>query len=92
MNPLSLLVSLRGHLADKGRIYLSTPILGLITWYQHRDHFSEYKLPKLRDMIGHAGLVVEKEDVFSPYPNHFAVRGVPNREYTRKANGLKPFG
>jgi hypothetical protein len=75
MNPLFLLESLKNHLSVNGRIYLSTPVLGLITWYQYREHFAEYKLRNLHEMIHHAGMEIQSEDIFCPYPAYFALKG-----------------
>ena len=76
MNPLNLLLQLRSLLSESGRVYLSTPAMGLITWYQYAEHFAEYKLKNLRAMIHHAGFVIEAEDVFCPYPWWFVAWGV----------------
>jgi hypothetical protein len=76
MNPLLLLSELRKRLGRTGRLYLSTPVLGSISWYQHKDHFTEYKLKNLRLMIDYAGFEIEAEDVFCPYPPQTAFRGV----------------
>jgi len=83
MNPLNLLLSLKSLLAVGGRIYLSTPVMGLITWYQYSEHFTEYKLKNLHTLIRHAGLMIEKEDVFCPYPGYFALTGMGVRPVLR---------
>jgi len=76
MNPLLLVCELRKLLAQDGRLYLSTPIAGPISWYQHKHHFAEYKLKNLRVMIDYAGFEIVAEDVFCPYPSRVAFTGV----------------
>ena len=78
MNPLSFLINLRQLLINEHkevRLYLSTPVIPFISWYQWSEHFTEYKTEQLEIMIRFAGFKIVKKKIFRPFKWWFYFTG-----------------
>lgn len=67
VNPLNFLLNLKGFLDEGGVIYLSTPVIPFISWYQWNEHFTEYKTKQLEVLFECAGLEVVRRKIFRPF-------------------------
>jgi hypothetical protein len=75
MNPLDFMFFLSERLDDDGRLYLSTPVLPFISWYQWNEHFTEYKEVNLEILFEYAGFKIVRKRVFRPFKWWFYFTG-----------------
>ncbi len=75
MNPLAFMVNLKRLLDTDGKIYLSTPVIPFISWYQWSEHFTEYKEKPFDVMLRYAGFRVVSKKVFRPFKWWFYFTG-----------------
>ncbi len=76
MNPLHFLHNIK-HLLDKdGTLYISTPLIPFVSWFQWSEHFTEYKQEQLEIMIRYAGFDIVKKRIFRPFKWWFYFTGI----------------
>lgn len=75
MNPLSFMINLKRLLAHDGTLYLSTPIIPFVSWYQWDEHFTEYKETSLDILFEYAGFDIIRKKVFRPFKWWFYFTG-----------------
>jgi hypothetical protein len=75
MNPLSFMQRLYTLLELDGRLYLSTPVIPFISWYQWNEHFTEYKEANLEILFEYAGFKIVRKRVFRPFKWWFYFTG-----------------
>jgi hypothetical protein len=76
MNPLRFVLTLKGRLDKDGRLYLSTPAIPFISWYQWNEHFTEYKEANLEILFEYAGFKIVRKRVFRPFKWWFYFTGL----------------
>ena len=76
MNPLMFLYDLKWYLTEDGKLYISTPLIPFISWYQWNEHFTEYKEANLDILFKYAGFKIVRKRIFRPFKWWFYFTGI----------------
>ena len=76
MNPLNFIEALGACMEEDGKLYISTPLIPFISWYQWDEHFTEYKEANLDILFKYAGFKIVRKRIFRPFKWWFYFTGI----------------
>ena len=76
MNPLMFMEKLKYLMSPDGKLYISTPLIPFISWYQWNEHFTEYKEANLDILFKYAGFKIVRKRIFRPFKWWFYFTGI----------------
>ena len=76
MNPLDFMYMLKELLDTDSKLYISTPLIPFISWYQWNEHFTEYKEANLDILFKYAGFKIVRKRIFRPFKWWFYFTGI----------------